>query len=144
MHWVTACALGLGCMQALGEEPAAPSFDIQVQASDEVRGLLERHLQLQRYRAVSDLDARELEQLQVLATRDARELLGTLGYFSPQIEIAQAPVAAGQRPVIVLKITPGPATQIAQVQLNFEGELADATDRLLGWAQAFEELGPAR
>lgn len=115
-------------MQALGEEPAAPSFDIQVQSSDEVRGLLERHLQLQRYRAVSDLDARELEQLQVLATRDARELLGTLGYFSPQIEIAQAPVAAGQRPVIVLKITPGPATQIAQVQLNFEGELADATD----------------
>jgi hypothetical protein len=29
-------------------------------------------------------------------------------------------------------------------QQRYRHELTDATDRLLGWAQAFEELGPAR
>jgi len=29
------------------------------------------------------------------------------------------------------------------VEQRYRHELVDATDRLLGWAQAFEELGPA-
>ena len=29
-------------------------------------------------------------------------------------------------------------------QQRYRSELTDATDRLLGWAQAFEELGPGR
>jgi hypothetical protein len=29
------------------------------------------------------------------------------------------------------------------IEQRYRNELADATDRLMGWAQAFEELGPA-
>jgi hypothetical protein len=29
------------------------------------------------------------------------------------------------------------------IEQRYRHELVDATDRLLGWAQAFEELGPA-
>ena len=38
----------------------------------------------------------------------------------------------------------GPMTATAVTQQRYRGELADATDRLLGWAQAFDELAPLR
>ncbi|MFM9901864.1 MAG: outer membrane protein assembly factor, partial [Polaromonas sp.] len=63
--------------------PNATAFDITVLAPDEVRGLIEKHIELQRYRAVTDLDDNELARLLVLADRNVRELLGTLGYFEP-------------------------------------------------------------
>ena len=104
------------------------SFDIRVEAPDEVRELLEKHLELQRFRAVTDLDASELERLLVLAREDALSLLGTLGYFGPDLDIQQAPVQAGQRPVIVVRVAPGPATQVSGVRLQFEGAIADTAD----------------
>lgn len=141
-----ACALCLASagLQAQSAEAAAPantaqgspsssngpeaSFDIRVEAPDEVRELLEKHLELQRFRAVTDLDAGELDRLLVLAREDALSLLGTLGYFGPEVLIEQAPVQAGQRPVIVVRVAPGPATQVASVRLQFEGAIADAAD----------------
>jgi translocation and assembly module TamA len=139
-----ACALCLASagLQAQSAEAAAPahtaqsspgpaaeaSFDIRVEAPDEVRELLEKHLELQRFRAVTDLDAGELDRLLVLAREDALSLLGTLGYFGPDVLIEQAPVQAGQRPVIVVRVAPGPATQVASVRLQFEGAIADTAD----------------
>ncbi len=103
-----------------------PSFDIRIDADTEVRELLERHLELQRYRAVSDLDAGELERLLVLAREDAEELLGTLGYFSPQVDIGRA--EGGARPEIVLRISRGPAAQVGQVDIRFEGDITQPDD----------------
>lgn len=80
-------------------------------------------MQLQRYRAVSDLDARELEQLVTLAQRDVQELLGTLGYFSPRIELRLSQNAAGQ-PRIEVQVEPGPATRVRSIDLT----LMAATD----------------
>ena len=62
------------------------SFDIRIEAQANIRDLLERHLQLQRYRAVSDLEDAELARLIELADSDVRNLLGTLGYFSPNVQ----------------------------------------------------------
>jgi hypothetical protein len=36
------------------------------------------------------------------------------------------------------------STTVGMSQQRYRHELTDATDRLLGWAQAFEELGPSR
>ena len=36
------------------------------------------------------------------------------------------------------------ATTAGMSQQRYRHELTDATDRLLGWAHAFEELGPSR
>lgn len=116
------CALALTAAQALAQ-PEATSFDLQVQAPEPIAALLEKHLQLQRYRAVSDLDARELEQLLTLAQRDVQELLGTLGYFSPRIELRLSQNPAGQ-PRIELQVEPGPATRVSRVDL----QLTAATD----------------
>ena len=66
---------------------AGPSFAIEIRAPATVKPLLERHLELRRYREVTDLDDAELARLIVMAERDVRELVGTLGFFNPRISI---------------------------------------------------------
>ena len=107
---------------------ASASFNIDIRAPRSVRPLLERHLELQRYREVADLDDAELSRLIVLAERNVRELVGTLGYFDPQIAIRREPGADGQRPVIVVEVEPGALTQVADVKMEFEGEIVQASE----------------
>ncbi|MBH1957887.1 MAG: BamA/TamA family outer membrane protein [Burkholderiales bacterium] len=115
---------------AVGPTSATPevtAFDISVRAPTEVRELLERHLELQRYRAVTDLDETELTRLIVLAERNVRNLVGTLGYFSPDIHITREG-GANARPVIVVAVDPGQATNIGPVVITFAGDIAASPD----------------
>ncbi len=88
--------------------------------------MLQRHLELQRYRAVTDLEDAELARLLALAERNARELLGTLGFFSPKIDITREQGAA--RPLIVVAVEPGEATRVSAVSLDFAGDIAQSPD----------------
>ena len=66
--------------------PDSIAFDISVRTPPEfntLRELVEKHIELQRYRAVADLDDAELARLIALAERDVRKLIGTLGHFNP-------------------------------------------------------------
>jgi translocation and assembly module TamA len=110
-----------------GAEPEVSAFDIAVRAPTAVRELLEKHLELQRYRAVTDLDEAELARLIVLAERNVRKLVGTLGYFSPDIRITRKG-ALNQRPTIVVAVDPGEATLTGPVAINFAGDIAQSTD----------------
>ena len=110
-----------------GAEPEVSAFDIAVRAPTAVRELLEKHLELQRYRAVTDLDEAELARLIVLAERNVRNLVGTLGYFSPDIRITREG-EVNQRPTIVVAVDPGDATLIDSVSINFAGDIAQSTD----------------
>ena len=114
----------VGPTQAATEVSA---FDIEVRAPDAVRELLERHLELQRYRAVTDLEDAELARLIVLAERNVRNLVGTLGYFSPDIRITQEGSTV-QRPKVVVEVTPGEPTQTRSVAIDFSGDIAVSTD----------------
>lgn len=112
-------------------QPEVTAFDIAVRAPQPVKDMLEKHLELQRYRAVTDLDEAELARLIVLAERNVRNLVGTLGYFSPTITITRegGTVAAGQRPTIVVAVEPGQPTTIGAVAIDFAGDIADSPDR---------------
>lgn len=103
------------------------AFDIAVRAPPAVRELLERHIELQRYRAVTDLDEAELNRLVVLAERNVRNLVGTLGYFSPEIRITREG-GVNQRPTIVVAVDPGEATLTGAVAIDFAGDIADSPD----------------
>lgn len=112
-------------------EPEVTAFDIAVRAPGAVKELLERHLELQRYRAVTDLDEAELARLIVLAERNVRNLVGTLGYFSPTITITReggTAVGSGQRPTIVVAVEPGQATTVGPVAIDFAGDIAESPD----------------
>lgn len=94
-----------------------------------MRELLQGHLELQRYRELTDITDSELDRLLTAARGDARELLGTLGYFSPEIRITAAPAplpSAGTPPRTVrIDIDPGGPTLVREVRLAFSGPMAD-------------------
>jgi translocation and assembly module TamA len=107
-----------------GRTPAGAAFEVNIQAPDDIKDLLTRHLELQRYRELTDLSDDELERLLRQAGEDARRLLGTLGYFSPIITLAHQP-APGGAALVTLTVTPGEPTRIQQVTIQFTGAIAD-------------------
>jgi translocation and assembly module TamA len=109
------------------------AFDIRIEAPTAIRELLERHLQLERYRAVSDMEDAELARLMLLADTDVRKLLGTLGYFSPDVQISRSPASTPSeqtsQPTVLIKVALGVATRTAQAELRFKGDIATSPDR---------------
>jgi translocation and assembly module TamA len=102
-----------------------PSFELEIRAPQPLRSLLERHLELRRYREVSDLDDAEIARLITLAEKDVRELAATLGYFSPNVLIVREP---GPRPVIAVAVDPGQITTVGEVAIDYEGDIAKSSD----------------
>ncbi len=103
------------------------AFDIAVHAPDELRDLLLKHTELQRYRAVTDLDEAELARLILLAQNNVRNLVGTLGYFSPTIDIVREG-SEGARPTISITVEPGPLTRIRAVDIGYSGDIATSEE----------------
>lgn len=103
----------------------SPAFDLVVRAPDPLRELLENNLELRRYREVSDLDDAEIARLIVLGEKDARELLATQGYFTPQVRIARE---SGPRTTLVVTVEPGERTRVTAADVQFEGDIATSTD----------------
>lgn len=116
--------------QDVTAEPApAARFDIELQAPEDLRDLLLRHMALQRFRTLSDLDAEELARLLAQARNDIEDLLGTQGYFAPEIVID--PPSPGTAPLgtVRLRVTPGPAMLVASVHVFFRGDIGDRPDQ---------------
>lgn len=111
----------------VGDRPSGPreAFTVAVQAPDTVRDYLVRHLEIQRYRQIDDLGAAELSRLMVAAEGNARELLATLGYFTPTLtlELRETPQARAPREVRIT-VEPGEPTRVHQVQIDFSGPIA--------------------
>jgi len=84
--------------------------------------------------------------------RAARENPSARAYLAPTINALTAQLSSGVRQYnemvtaaarLVSSANAGATTGPAHQQ-RYRHELTDATDRLLGWAHAFEELGPAQ
>jgi translocation and assembly module TamA len=120
--------------------PAGARFEIDMQVPDEaMRDFLLRHMEVQRYRELRNLDANELGRLLAMAPANVRELLATLGHFSPSVDVVPPPGldeaaaaslndARGATPwslgTITVKVDPGPVTQVASVTVSFTGDIA--------------------
>lgn len=107
------------------QQPRQPAFDLVVRAPEPLDELLERNLELRRFREVSDLDDAEIARLVVLAEKDARELLATQGYFAPEVRITRE---EGPRTTLVVAVDPGERTRVSEVDIGFEGDIATSTD----------------
>lgn len=106
--------------------PQILAFDIEIKAPPEIRNYLQRHIELQRYSELTDLDASELARLLAAAQANVKDLLGTLGYFSADIDLGvqdtpQNPKAAR---LVTLTVQPGEAVKIGTVQIDFVGAVA--------------------
>lgn len=141
MKWLLAGALLAGVPGLLRAQapnpaatatPASAAFELDIEAPDEIRELLQRHLELLRYRALSDLHDSELTRLLSTADQNTRELVATLGYFSPEIGIElQASNGATTVRRVKLRVTPGEPTLVREVQIAFTGPITTEPAALL-------------
>jgi translocation and assembly module TamA len=126
---------------AQNQTPASlQAFGLDVRSSDEgIRDFLTQHLDLQRYRNLSDLDEMELTRLLREADVQARELLGTLGFFKPALRWSQDKSAsAGSLGQVRVEVDTGPAARISEVQWQWLGDVADDPEAL-AQRQAIEQ-----
>lgn len=110
-------------VEAMGIDTSGPpAFALEVDAPKHIRDLLETHLELRRFRYQPDLQRRELTRLLGATDANVRDLIGTMGYFSPTVtvELTDTPEAKEPRKVVV-KVDPGPPTLIEQSQVSFTG-----------------------
>lgn len=106
---------------------AQPRFEIKLQAPQDISRFLLRHMDLQRFRLLDDLDAAELDRLLARTPENLRNLLGTLGHFSPDIEVSVlVGDGRGAAPLGTVRISvdPGPATRVASARVFFRGDVA--------------------
>lgn len=110
------------------DEPARrEAFTVEVRGPDPARELLDDHLDLQRYRRLDDLTVAEISRLMAAAEPNARQLLGTLGYFTPSLtlELLDTPGAERADHAVRVTVEPGPRTRVGEVRLDFDGDIAD-------------------
>lgn len=106
-----------------------PAFAVVIHAPATVRETLERHLELQRFTRLPDLHPSELQRLLGAADANARELLGTLGYFAPTItvELSETPESKAAPRTVTVTVEPGPPTRIARADIDFSPSSSPAT-----------------
>ncbi|MGJ7490106.1 autotransporter assembly complex protein TamA [Variovorax sp. ZT4R33] len=102
------------------------AFTLAVRGPDAVRDYLALHLEIQRYSKIPDLGATELSRLMVAAEANARELLATLGYFTPTLTLELKETPAGKAPrEVTVTVDPGEPTRVGPVDIGFRGAIAD-------------------
>jgi translocation and assembly module TamA len=108
-----------------GATPSGVAFDVSIEAPEEIKQLLQQHLELLRYRALADLSDSELDRLLSAAEQNTRELVATLGYFSPEIHIDRLALSsAASNRQARLSVAPGAPARVIEVQVNFSGPIA--------------------
>lgn len=105
------------------------AFTVDVQAPDAVRDFLTRNLEIQRYRKLNDLGPVELSRLMVAAEANARELLNTMGYFTPTLTLELRETPEGKAPREVrITVVPGEITHVSDVHVDFTGPIAQTPE----------------
>jgi translocation and assembly module TamA len=117
---------------ALADTPTreALAFELNIQAhTADVASWLAQHLELQRYKQLQDLNDQEIKQLLRDADVQARDLLASLGYFSPQLswQLDEQPSLAPPR-IVRLDVQVGVAARISQVQIQWQGDIEHQRD----------------
>ncbi len=121
-----AVTVGLGISTGLAAQTTPAALSLDIEAPENIKSYLSRHLELLRYNALDDLDTTEVDKLLQSADTQARELLGTLGYFSPQLQWQRETANAQVLHPVRVHVTPGEPSLVRQVQISFSGELAGA------------------
>jgi translocation and assembly module TamA len=86
---------------------ARPAFELQIDAPEAIQDLLNAYLDIKRYREVNDLSDNELRRLMQVAQDDSRALMGTAGYFAPDIQAELDIRPTDRLRTVKLTIVPG-------------------------------------
>ena len=108
----------------------ALDYQVQIEAPRELRQILEKGLNIVRWRTDPEVNEEMLRRLMDDAVRESREVAATEGYFSAQatIDLEQSSLPWQVR----LHLDPGERTRVSEVEIRFTGPaLADGEARPL-------------
>ena len=97
----------------------ALQYSVNIQAPEPLAELLEKNLDLMRFRGNARMDRRQLQRLIRAAPEQVRTLIATEGFYTPEIK-AQLD-ADSAAPVVVISVSPGEPVQVGSVDLVLQG-----------------------
>ena len=109
-------ALALAATPCMADTPA---YSVVIDAPPALTTLLEKNLDLLRWRGNAQLDAAQLERLITLARAQAQALVATEGYYSAQADVTRESGTDGI--VVRIKLEPGAAARVDGLDLTLEG-----------------------
>jgi translocation and assembly module TamA len=102
-------------------QDGALAWRIELDAAEEVRKLLEEHLDVYRYRGRPGVDAEMLQRLVARSAPEAEKLLATEGYFSPRIEAVLIP--SPEITTVRINVIAGPVARVSTANISITGAI---------------------
>jgi translocation and assembly module TamA len=95
------------------------NYEVRIDAPGPLRELLEKNLDLVRFRGSERIDREQLQRLVRVAPEQIKTLVATDGYYSPVVTATYDREAA--KPVVQVKVEPGQPVRVGEVDLVFQG-----------------------
>ncbi|PIF10160.1 autotransporter assembly complex protein TamA [Janthinobacterium sp. 13] len=99
--------------------PAPLQYEVKVNAPGDLDELLEKNLDLERFRGNPRMDREQLQRLVRDTPEQARNLVATAGYYTPVVTVRVD--TSGAKPVVIVDVDPGQAVTIDKVELALRG-----------------------
>ena len=96
------------------------NYEVRIDAPRDIRELLEKNLDLTRFRGNARIDREQLQRLVRVAPQQIRTFVATEGYYSPEIS-ATLDRETEATPVVRITVTPGEPVRVAEVDLVLQG-----------------------
>ncbi|MGK5076943.1 autotransporter assembly complex protein TamA [Janthinobacterium sp. HLX7-2] len=106
--------------------PAPLQYEVKVNAPGDLDELLEKNLDLERFRGNPRMDREQLQRLVRDAPEQVKNLVATAGYYTPVVTVRLD--TSGARSVVIVDVDPGQAVSVGKVELELRG--FDATPPL--------------
>ena len=102
-------------------EPATPAlqYTVKVVAPGDLDELLEKNLDLERFRGNPRMDRGQLQRLVRDAPEQVKNLVATAGFYTPTVEV-RVDINA-ERPVVTVEVEPGQPVTVDKVELELRG-----------------------
>jgi len=104
---------------------SAGTYGITLDVPQAYRSLLEKNLDLYRWRGNDRMDETQLRRLVSSAPEQIRTFMATEGFYSPQVEVTLEP--GGESPHIRIRVDPGEPVRVRQVDLQVVGPFGDGS-----------------
>jgi translocation and assembly module TamA len=99
--------------------PAPLQYEVKVNAPGDLDELLEKNLDLERFRGNPRMDREQLQRLVRDTPEQAKNLLATAGYYTPVVTVRVD--TTGAKPVVIVDVEPGQPVTIDKVELELRG-----------------------
>lgn len=122
------CSLALFALSqpvSASDDSQVAAYDIELQIPPEQRSLMQKHLDLYRWRGSERMEEAQLQRLVRLAPEQIRAFLATEGYYSPLITAKME--RKNRQFLVTLTVVPGEPVRVTAIDLQVTGSFNDGS-----------------